>query len=140
MPTPGPLGGEELYCPDCLFPAILLEMRWNRLVRLVLLFHAGALLVWGGLFGHPKGTSRNHASAITLRKRLHVNPLITPPDTMEVEWGVAVSTDGSFTLPTVIHFTPEGSHIWWGRTEFSASFDSLSSTTQPLGRVTHFGD
>jgi hypothetical protein len=38
-------------------------------------------------------------------------------------------------LPTAIHFTPEGHHAWWGRTEFSASFDSLS-----YDRASHFGD
>jgi len=39
-----------------------------------------------------------------------------------------------------IKYTPEGSHVWWGRTEFSASFDSLSSQTDSGSRTTHFGD
>src|SRR6476469_1583953 len=79
-------------------------------------------------------------SAIALRKRLHVNPLITEPDTLDFEWGGAFSTGGSFTWPAAIRYTPQGSHIYWGRTEFSASFDSLSSVLQPDGRINHFGD
>ena len=86
------------------------------------------------------GDTSTRAPAITLRKRIHVNTLITAPDTLEVEWGGAFSMDGSFTFPATIHFTPEGHHVWWGRTEFSASFDSLASSADPLGRVTHFGD
>src|SRR4051812_5570573 len=76
------------------------------------------------------------SQAISLRKRLHVNPLITEPDTMDIEWGGSFSTIGNFTMPASIHYTPEGHHVWWGRTEFSASFDSLAYQ-QP---VTHFGD
>jgi hypothetical protein len=83
---------------------------------------------------HLTGSSER-SPAITLRKRLHVNTLITAPGTMEIEWGGAFSRDGSFTFPTAIHFTPEGPHAWWGRTEFSASFDSLS-----YNQVNHFGD
>jgi hypothetical protein len=75
------------------------------------------------------------APAIALRKRVHVNPLIAEPGTLEFEWGTAVSTDGVFVFPTAIHFTPEGRHVWWGRTEFSVSFDSLS-----YDQVNHFGD
>ena len=81
-------------------------------------------------------SNAKRASAISLRKRLHVNPLITEPDTIDIEWGGAFSTSGNFTVPAVIHFTPEGTHVWWGRTEFSASFDSLAYQTP----VTHFGD
>ncbi len=85
---------------------------------------------------HLNGTTSGQRSpAITLRKRLHVNTLITEPGTIEIEWGAAFSTDGSFTFPTAIHYTPQGSHVWWGRTEFSASFDSLS-----YNQVNHFGD
>ena len=54
---------------------------------------------------------------------------------MDIEWGGAFSTDGSFTFPTAIHYTPEGLYVWWGRTEFSVSFDSLS-----YNQVNHFGD
>jgi hypothetical protein len=89
---------------------------------------------------HRNSDSATRAPAIALRKRVHVNTLITAPDTMEIEWGGAFSVDGSFTLPATIHFTPEGHHVWWGRTEFSASFDSLASSADPVGRVTHFSD
>ena len=89
-------------------------------------------------FRRESGATR--APAIALRKRLHVNPLITEPGTMEIEWGGAFSTTGSFTFPSTIKYTPEGRHVWWGRTEFSASFDSLDSIVQPFGRVTQFSD
>src|SRR5712692_1228514 len=90
----------------------------------------------GVLMGAPNGGAAKRAPAISLRKRLHVNPLITVPDTIDIEWGGSFSTTGSFTMPTSIHYTPEGRHVWWGRTEFSASFDSLTYQ-QP---ATHFGD
>ena len=75
-------------------------------------------------------------SSIALRKRLHVNPLITEPDTLDFEWGGAFSTGGSFSFPTTLRFTPQGPHIYWGRTELSVSFDSLAND----GTATHFGD
>jgi hypothetical protein len=79
--------------------------------------------------------SGERAPAITLRKRLHVNPLITVPGTMDIEYGGAFDWDGSFTFPTAIRYTPEGHHAWWGRTEFSTAFDSVSSNG-----ALHFGD
>ena len=63
-------------------------------------------------------------SAISLRKRLHVNPLITDPDTIEFDWGGAFSVNGPWTLPATVRYTPEGHHLYWGRTEFSANFDT----------------
>jgi hypothetical protein len=102
----------------------------TRLALFALLLPAAAP---AALF-HLKG-SGERSPAITLRKRVHVNTLITQPGTMEIEFGGAFSSDGSFTFPTAIHFTPEGPHAWWGRTEFSASFDSLS-----YNQVNHFGD
>jgi hypothetical protein len=96
------------------------------------------------LFGRFRSPTGNRASAIALRKRLHVNTLITEPGTMELEWGGAFSTAGStagnFSFPSAIKYTPEGTHPWWGRTEFSASFDSLSSLVQFDNRTTQFSD
>src|ERR1051326_7701551 len=77
-----------------------------------------------GLFGRGSGQP---ASTIALRKRVHVNTLITAPGTMEIEFGGAFSTGGSFSFPSTIKYTPEGPYVWWGRTEFSVSFDSLAS-------------
>lgn len=92
------------------------------------------LLVAVGVSAQPReGTKRQ---PISLSKRLHVNPLITGPDTVEVEWGGAFSTGGSFTLPATLRFTPEGPYVYWGRTELSVSFDSLSHD----GAASHFGD
>jgi hypothetical protein len=87
------------------------------------------------IFHRDTDSSGERAPAITLRKRLHVNPLIAEPDTLDIEWGSAFSWDGSFTFPMAIHFTPEGHHAWWGRTEFGVAFDSLSSN-----EGVHFGD
>src|SRR5690242_13406817 len=82
----------------------------------------------------------SHGGSISLRKRVHVNTLITEPGPMEVEWGGAFSTGGNFTFPSAIKYTPEGPYAFWGRTEFSASFDSLSSVVQFDDRATQFSD
>jgi hypothetical protein len=84
-------------------------------------------------------TSRT--SNITLRKRLHVNTLITEPGTVEAEWDNLYSfTSGNFSMPSVIKFTPMGKSILWGRTEFSAAFDSVDSVPQSGQRLTQFSD
>ena len=93
-----------------------------------------------GLFHRASTGSGSRAAAIALRKRVHVNTLITEPGTLEIDWGGAFSTTGDFTLPVSIKYTPEGPHVWWGRTEFSANFDSVASTTPVEQRVTHFSD
>lgn len=77
---------------------------------------------------------------ITLSRRLHVNTLITEPDTIEAEWGGAFSTTGNYTLPAAVKYTPEGSSILWGRTEFNAAFDSLSSAVLDNSRLNQFSD
>src|SRR5436305_1543442 len=82
----------------------------------------------------------SNGGPISLRKRLHVNTLITAPGTMEIEWGGAFSTGGNFTFPSSIKYTPEGPYAFWGRTEFSASFDSLSSVVQFDDRIVQFSD
>ena len=97
----------------------------------------GAILlqtVGSATFIH-KSTGRR-SPAISLRKRVHVNPLITEPDTIDIEFGGAFTSSGTDTLPVSIHFTPRGPWVLWGRTEFSVSFDSLNYD----GVVRHFGD
>ena len=80
-------------------------------------------------------------SNITLRKRLHVNTLITEPGTVEAEWDNLYSfTSGNFSMPSVIKYTPMGKSILWGRTEFSAAFDSVDSVQQSGQRSTQFSD
>ncbi len=85
------------------------------------------------LFGGGAG------STITLRKRLHVNTLITPPGTGEIEWGSLYSATGdNFTLPAALKYTPAGSRIIWGRTEYSVAFDSMSIADVGASRITQF--
>ena len=85
----------------------------------------------------PSGPQSN----ITLRKRLHVNTLITEPGTVEAEWDNLYSfTSGSYSMPSVIKYTPMGKSILWGRTEFSAAFDSVDSVPQTGQRITQFSD
>jgi hypothetical protein len=103
--------------------------------RLALLAVLLPLPADAALFPFKSSTAGQRSPAITLRKRIHVNTLITEPGTMDIEWGAAFSADGNFTFPTAIHYTPEGHYVWWGRTEFMASFDSLS-----YNQVNHFGD
>ena len=43
-------------------------------------------------------------------------------------------------MPTALRFTPEGSHLYGGRTEFSASMDLLTSYSQNGSRIAGLGD
>ena len=87
-----------------------------------------------------RSRSPGRTSTITLHRRLHVNTLITEPGSAEVEWNNAFSLGGNYSMPSTVKFTPKGSHILWGRTEFSAGFDALSSVREGDHRVTHFSD
>ncbi len=80
-----------------------------------------------------------NTSKIALRKRLHVNTLITEPGTMELDWGglYSIST-GNFAMPSAIRYTPEGGHILWGRTEYGLSFDGVTSVDAGGARLTRF--
>jgi hypothetical protein len=80
------------------------------------------------------------SSRISLRRRLHVSSLITDPGTVEAEWNVAWTESDSLTTPTTLKYTPAGSHLMWGRTEYSANFDSFSSTLIDGNRVVHSSD
>lgn len=76
---------------------------------------------------------------ITLRKRLHVNTLITEPGTAEVDWSSLYSiSSGNFTMPSALKYTPAGQRILWGRTEYSAALDVLENTAAGGGRITQF--
>jgi hypothetical protein len=106
-----------------------------RAVLFALTLHAAA---HAALFHSGDSTPSQRGPAISLRKRIHVNTLITPPDTLELEYGGSFSWEGSFSFPMAIHYTPEGHYAWWGRTEFSVNFDSLAhdSAAQFGDRVT----
>jgi len=70
----------------------------------------------------------NRNSRISLRKRLHVNTLITEPGTVEIDWSSLYSLSSTnFTMPAGVRYTPEGPNIAWGRTEYLAAIDSLTS-------------
>jgi hypothetical protein len=110
---------------------------FSRFLTAAVLLQFCSPLLPGSIFSR----SGNASSTISLRKRLHVNTLITEPGTMEVEWGNDYSvTSDSYTMPSTIKYTPEGKHILWGRTEFAASFDTVSSIVENDARIAHFGD
>lgn len=111
----------------------------KKIVGIAILLYARPVARAAGPAGTSPGTAQ-HGGAIALRKRVHVNTLITEPGTMEIEWGGAFSLGGDFTFPAAIKYTPEGKYAWWGRTEFSASFDSVSSAVDFGSRTTHFSD
>jgi hypothetical protein len=78
-------------------------------------------------------------SKITLEKRLHVNTLIAQPGTVEIDWSSLYSiSTANYSMPSAIRYTPEGTNILWGRTEYSAAFDSVSSADVGGGRLTQF--
>jgi hypothetical protein len=108
----------------------------SRLLAAAMLLQALGFPVHARVIFAPRGSR----TAITLSRRLHVNTLITEPDTVEAEWGGAFSTTGNYTLPATLKFTPEGTSILWGRTEFSAGFDSISSAVLDNNRLTQFSD
>jgi len=84
---------------------------------------------------HPGASN----SKITLRKRLHVNTLITEPGTVELDWSnlYSFSTD-NYAMPSAVKYTPAGSSIIWGRTEYSAAFDTVTSASIAGSRLTQF--
>src|SRR5262245_44666428 len=82
-----------------------------------------------------------HSSSMTLRKRLHVNDLITEPGTVEIDWARLYSfTSSNFTMPSAMKYTPAGNTLWMGRTEYSVAFDSVSSAVALGTRTTQFSD
>src|SRR5262245_16998336 len=84
---------------------------------------------------------RRPASNVTLRKRLHVNDLIAEPGTVEIDWANLYSyTTSEFTMPSALKYTPAGSSILLGRTEYSIAFDSISSAVDVGTRTTQFSD
>ncbi len=90
-----------------------------------------------GLF--RRSGSSNGNSKITLRKRLHVNTLITEPGTAEIDWSNLYSfSTANFAMPSAIKYTPSGSHIIWGRTEYSAAFDTVTSAAVAGSRLIQF--
>ncbi len=82
-----------------------------------------------------------HGSNVTLRKRLHVNDLITEPGTLEIDFANLYSyTTWNFTIPSALKYTPAGNSVLWGRTEYSIAFDSISSAVNLGTRTTQFSD
>jgi hypothetical protein len=111
-------------------------MGFRPLSALVLLLMSNTLAEGAIFHRSPSGSG---GSAISLRKRLHVDTLITEPGTFEIDWaGLYSVSTGNYQSPTGFKFTPEGRHVIWGRTEYSVSFDSLDLTDSGGGRLTQF--
>ncbi|HEY4364860.1 MAG TPA: hypothetical protein VGN17_28105 [Bryobacteraceae bacterium] len=103
-------------------------------VALILLSSAPC---FAGFF--PRATAGGGNAKITLRKRLHVNTLITMPGTVEVDWGNLYSlSTGNYAMPTGLRYTPAGTSILWGRTEYSVGFDTVTSADVGGSRLTRF--
>ena len=119
----------------------------RMLVRMPCRSHAAGILIvvsltaspaFGALFRRST-SSGNRNARITLQKRLHVNTLITAPGTIEVDWGNLYSfTTANFSMPSGLRYTPEGSNVIWGRTEYSVAFDSIASANVGGSRLTQF--
>lgn len=111
----------------------LFRMAAGILLLLTIVEPAGARFLSRSRFG-------SRGSTIALRRRLHISPLITAPGTFEVDWSFSISPDGTYSTPATLKYTPEGSNIFWGRTEFSVSADVVSSPVTDDNRVTHSSD
>lgn len=85
-------------------------------------------------------TAAGARQPISLQRRVHVNTLLTEPGSTEVEWDNVFAANGNYVMPSLIKFTPEGSTIIWGRTEYSIGFDTVSSVLQFDQRINHFSD
>jgi hypothetical protein len=95
-------------------------------------------LCFAGLFTRAATPASGNAK-IALRKRLHINTLISEPGTAEVDWGNSYSfSTMNFALPSGLRYTPAGRHIIWGRTEYSVAFDTVTSADVVGGRLTQF--
>jgi len=93
---------------------------------------------FAGLFTRA-ATPSNGNSKIALRKRLHINTLISEPGTAEVDWGNLYSfSTTNYAMPPGLRYTPAGRHIIWGRTEYSVAFDTVTSAEVGGGRLTKF--
>lgn len=88
----------------------------------------------------PFRRSGQRSAGPSLRRRLNINSIITEPGTFEVEWSNIYSTSGAFFMPTTLKFTPGTGTGFWGRTELSASFDSVYSASVASQRSTQFSD
>jgi len=109
------------------------------------LFLAALLLLFHPDLSHAKihfrSQSHRGLSSQSLRKRLHVNSLITEPGTFELEFSNALSiTSRSNVMPTTLKWTPGVGTGFLGRTEFNVGFDSLSSFPEPETRTNQFSD
>jgi len=77
----------------------------------------------------------NIGGTISLKKRLHVNTLITEPGTIEIDYASAYSfSSGGLLMPTALKYTPVGHHDWWGRTEYSLAFNSYDNQASQFGQ------
>jgi hypothetical protein len=109
-----------------------------RVQTILITLLVGASPSFAALFKRTSGPSSGN-SKITLRKRLHVNTLITEPGTAEIDWSNLYSfSTSNFTMPSAIKYTPEGTHVIWGRTEYSAAFDTVTSAEAGDSRLTRF--
>jgi len=93
---------------------------------------------FAGLFTRAARPSSGD-SKIALRKRLHINTLISEPGTSELDWGNVYSfSTTNYAMPSGLRYTPAGRHIIWGRTEYSVAFDTITSVPTGGSRLTQF--
>src|SRR5258708_30137958 len=105
---------------------------FSRFLTAALLLPLYSTILPGAIFN----LSSSPRSTITLQKRLHVNTLITQPGTVELDWANDYSfTSDNYTMPSTLKYTPEGKHILWGRTEYAAGFDTVSSAVENDARI-----
>ena len=100
-----------------------MNLRLRQLLGVVLLAQMETSALEARLLS--RRPSHVRSSRISLRRRLHVTSLITDPGTVEAEWNVSLAESESLTMPTTLKYTPEGSNLLWGRTEYSANFDTF---------------
>ncbi len=86
------------------------------------------ILILALLLASPVAGRGRRASSIALRQRLFVNPLISEPGTLEVEWNNTFGPNS--------YFQPQTWKYTSGRTEYSLGFDAIARENG----IAHFSD
>ena len=116
----------------------ILSLRLRQLLGVVLLAQMETSVLEARLLS--RRPSHVRSSRISLRRRLHVTSLITDPGTVEAEpervlGRIRIVDDADDAENTLLRLD-----LLWGRTEYSANFDTFSSALIDGNRVTHSSD
>ncbi len=91
------------------------------------------------MVGAIRHRSGRRVSTLSNRRRLHLQNLVSNPGTLEMEMGVAGSTN-TIVSPFTLKYTPGAGGRFLQRTEFSVDLEPVNSVPGEDHWVTQFGD